>query len=93
METVIIILGLFFMITWSFGIYARPEYRTTININLVIWWWISFLILILIGSSSWHLLWLMPSTAFLNAITAMSFGSRIGFILGGIPTLIMYFIS
>ena len=93
MEFIPILLGLFFMIGWSIGVLTRQEFATIPNRNIVIWWWLSFFIILVTENSFWHLVWLMPVTAFLNVFTAVSVRGILGFILGGIPTLIIILIS
>ena len=93
MEFIPILLGLFFMIGWSIGVFTTQELATIPARNTVIWWWLSFFIILGTDNSFWHLAWLMPVTALLNVFTAVSFRGILGFILGGIPTLIIILIS
>jgi hypothetical protein len=93
MEFIPVSLGLFLMIGWSVGVFTRQEFATIPNRNIVIWWWVSFFVILTAGNSFWHLVWLMPVTAFLNVFTAVSVRGTAGFILGGIPTLIIILIS
>ena len=92
-ELIPIILGLFFMVTWTFGVMSRREYATTFNTYSVIWWWISFIVIYLSEMSFWHLFWTMPATLLLSSLFAISVRGPIGFLLGGIPTLIIFLVS
>jgi hypothetical protein len=89
-EFIPVLIGLFLMFGWTFGILTRQEFATIPNRNIVIWWWLSFAVIFVADDSFWNLLWLMPTTALLNVFTAISIRGFFGFLVGGIPTLILF---
>ena len=90
MEFIPVLIGLFLMFGWTFGILTRQEFATIPNRNIVIWWWLSFAVIFVADDSFWNLLWLMPTTALLNVFTAIRIRGFFGFLVGGIPTLILF---
>jgi hypothetical protein len=90
MEFIPVLIGLFFMLGWTLGILTRQEFATIPNRNIVIWWWLSFAVIFVTEASFWNLLWLMPTIALLNVFTAISIRGFFGFLVGGIPTLILF---
>ena len=66
MEYIPIIIGLFFVLSWTYGVFVvGGAYATGTNMFTVIWWWISFVVIFLTGLSFWHLFWMMPLVPFL----------------------------
>ena len=61
MEYVPLIIGLFFSLSWTYGVFfIGGIYATKSNIFTVIWWWLLFGAVFLMEMSFWHLLWTMP---------------------------------
>jgi len=48
MEYIPIIIGLFFVLSWTYGVFVvGGAYATGTNMFTVIWWWISFVVIFL----------------------------------------------
>jgi hypothetical protein len=64
-------LALFFAIGWTLGLLAEPYGQLKGTVVTIIFWWVEILGVVATDVSAFHLLWLMPLSLILPAVSML----------------------